>query len=295
MGGKTSPWDEIDPLLGTDTDERIGKAYTVHMCTIQRRRVSLAIPPFVQQNTIPWDVIEDELGKASDKNIARKYGCDNSMISDRRNALGIPVFMPEKMPNPDFDWSKVDWGMTNRALAKLFESDGIGSAKYISKVRKKKNAYPTAYKNRKTGIPEAALMELGAVLDTQVAKNHGVSRSTARLWRVMNGIPSIVKRLTDKEEEEASSVIADTSIPSATAAEMVGMDVSCVEYRRRIRGIVAKRGERRKYNWSLAEPYWGKVSNSEISRITGIPRVAIGRRIHRLGLPRYQRKGEDTE
>lgn len=239
-------WVEIDPFMGTDTDKNIGKRFNVSKVTLAARRLSLGIACYSPAKTMNWDLIDDELGKAIDKELAEKHGCSISTINTRRTSLGIP---PYGGKSSVFDWSRVDWSMGDRTLAKLFKDDGIGCRTSVAKKRKELGIPPTP-RGQAVPLTDEILSELGGIHDSHLAKKHGISPPTVRRWRERMGIP-----------------------PHAAGHK-------CKHVR---------------HDWSLAEPYWGKATDTEISNMTGIPRETVTTRRTQKGLPKYKKPKEDTE
>ena len=237
-------WDEIDPLLGTDTDQNIGDRVNVPGGTIAYRRNLLGIQRYSPKKVVNWGLIDDELGKTSDGEVARKHGCSTSSISTRRVSLGIQSYSKKRSTaNPDFDWSKVDWSMGNRALERLFKDEGIGSRSKIITKRRAMGIAPNKA-GQAVRVSNEMLQELGTVPDNKLARKYGVTDSTVNWWRNLLGIPLAIKPV--------------------------------------------------RHDWSIADPYWGKATDSEISRITGIPRETIVAHRKSKGIPMH-RKGRRTK
>ena len=233
--GKWTNWTSIDPHLGTDTDKNIGKRFSIPRGTIAYRRNLLGIQRYSPKKVVNWGLIDIELGKASDVEIARKHGINSATISKRRKSLGIPQYVK---PDANFDWSRVDWSMSNKAIARLFKGKGMGDNRRIASKRKELGIPPHP---KTTSVMTSSIFEeLGTIPDELLAKRHSVGSATIGRWRNALGIPR--------------------------SAELV------------------------RHDWSMFDQYWGKASDMEISRITGIPRATIATHRARKGIPRYRKE-----
>jgi hypothetical protein len=87
-------WDEkLVPLLGTMTDEELGKLVGVSQQTIARHRYRRGIPPFGQQGRKrrKWSKYElSRLGTAPDAEVARQLDVSQNAVTEKRVSLGIP-------------------------------------------------------------------------------------------------------------------------------------------------------------------------------------------------------------
>ena len=84
------PWNEIDLLLGTQTDVKLAELFTCNKATIANRRDSKEISPY---RAIDWRPIDPFVGTDYDSVIARRFGLKaKTVAAHRRYALLRPSF-----------------------------------------------------------------------------------------------------------------------------------------------------------------------------------------------------------
>jgi hypothetical protein len=77
-----------DRLLGTKSDEALGKRFGTHRKSVEARRRALGIPAGISR---PWTQEEERLvGTMRDEEVARRIGRSAKSVLHRRCALGLP-------------------------------------------------------------------------------------------------------------------------------------------------------------------------------------------------------------
>lgn len=151
-------YDLVDPLLGTDTDKRVGYLTGLAANTVWQRRKDLGIPRYCKfpadkvallgtmsdaalgalvglsgsqvehartarkipafHLRIDWAPWDPLLGTMSDQKLAVSIGCDPSAVGHRRAVLGIPAW---EAPDRTTKFDHLLGTMQDSALAQMFD------------------------------------------------------------------------------------------------------------------------------------------------------------------------------
>lgn len=126
-------WSEVDPLLGTATDEDLAREFGVSISVIGNRRRKLGIPckRKALKCKYDWGSVRSRLGIDADADIARDLGCTRAAVHLMRKRLGIMSCTQHR--GDVFDWSVVDWGYSDNTIRHKYR--GIGSLGEIARKR----------------------------------------------------------------------------------------------------------------------------------------------------------------
>lgn len=276
---KKPDWELIDPLFGTTTDSEISKIFGLKYTQVRRRRLALGIPrcrrPTAQDKDqnyswpnekYNWASVRDRLGIDSDPIIAKELGCTRAAVQLYRKKHGNIPAKNQQYTSKSFDWAQVDWRYGNKYLYEKHKTQGIGSIKHITDMRRKVGfrssiqiRKPKVYNYDYTGL----VSELGKVSDRSLAKKYGLWQSQANRLRTRLGIPSHTPKIR-VDFTKFESVLRDTSLTASAVARLISHSINTVLRWRKKLGI--SWNGRVRYDWKAVAPYWGKLLDSEIAK-----------------------------
>lgn len=227
--------DEAISRLGQVPDITLSIELGVHLHTVRRRRISLAIPErpdeTPQQFDLPNELIE-QLGKKSDSDLSKEFAVPIILIAKKRGRLGIKRLSAEARITAE---ARALLGtMPDDVLAKRFDI----SPSLVTQIRRKAGIQnlkgPKVAKQPR--IPktwnEQEFALLGRVTDTHIAALKGIARSAVQAVRSRFGIPPHV--LVAPSDESLALL---GTMPDEAIANLHGGRTSNYSVERRKRGI----------------------------------------------------------
>lgn len=130
-----------------------------------------------------------------------------------------------------------------------------------------------------------------AASDTDAAKQLGIHRTSFRVWRVSQGLPSKVahrRPLTPEEHARRLEVWA-ASVDNGDAARCLGISSPAFEIWAKKRGLRSNRHYQELFSSGKHErylhAYYESRSDAEAARLLKVPTLAVSRWRRRNGLP----------
>lgn len=235
------------------------------------------------------------LGKISDSELAELMGGIPSVIRRKRNELGIPAFKhapgaKKGKPRPNFDWSEQAISLLGTKTDKeVAEKLGLCIAA-VGQKRRSMSIAGVRPTQKPIEMPKRLIRYLGVWSDQKVAEKIGVSQGAVSNYRSKHGIQPLQNRgVFPRAAIALIGTMSDTDL-----AKQLKVRVSTVQARRSKLGIARFKPSKPDVAFELPQEIigqLGKVSDREISLITGKSILAIGEYRNRLGIQCYQRTG----
>ena len=179
-------WAEIDPLLGTMSDIKLGKKFNTPTRSVNKRRNKLGIPPYRTRPVIDWTNIDPYLGTCPDKELAEEYDVSTTTIGNRRRLLGIPSFSGIIGRKSTINWEIIEPHLGTTTDKKLADKYNLSATTIWARRRKlgiKPYFQPVDWKKTEHlfyKIPDMDLAKMQGVSTPAVAaarKKLGISAS----------------------------------------------------------------------------------------------------------------------
>lgn len=292
---------EIDRLLGTMSDQKVGFQFGISPLAIKARRKELGVVPERTQkrkSAFDWTTEQEKLlGTMFDNELADQLGTSKFLVRKRRLELKIPAYETPELPPGNreqrvaFQWTpEIDAKLGTTLDTELAALLGLSPSTVT--VRRQSLGIKPFRTNQAIEWTYEMIRALGQVPDKRIAREFNVSDASVKVKRIELGILPFGKTEMDPAPDLPTDVISQIGkVPDKQLSDTYKVHRVHIRIYRALHGI--KEAEFQyplEHAWtSEEEALLGTMSDGDVARQLQVPAGQVMWRRRRLGIPAYQR------